>query len=275
MKTIPRYIGVLVILAFTLFPFVWMISTSFTPADEVYTFPPRVIPKEPTLDGYAGIWESAKSDFNFFRWAWNSFLVAVMTTAVSMVIALSGGYAMSRFSFLGKRSLGYLILISQVLPGSVMVIPLYIVLNGMSLLNTHLGLVLAYVTFAIPFCTWMIKGFFDSIPRSLDESGLVEGCTVHQVFLRIVLPLSTPGIAATGIFSFIAGWNEYLFAGVFLRSYDLWTLSLGISRFRGPYTTDWATIMAGSVMIALPIVVLFLVLQRYMVSGMTAGAVKQ
>ena len=275
MNTIPRYIGVLVILAFTLFPFVWMISTSFTPADEVYTFPPRVIPKEPTLDGYAGIWESTKSDFNFFRWAWNSFLVAVMTTAVSMVIALSGGYAMSRFSVLGKRSLGYIILISQVLPGSVMVIPLYIVLNGMSLLNTHLGLVLAYVTFAIPFCTWMIKGVFDSIPRSLDESGLVEGCTVHQVFLRIVLPLSTPGIAATGIFSFIAGWNEYLFAGVFLRSYDLWTLSLGISRFRGPYTTDWATIMAGSVMIALPIVVLFLVLQRYMVSGMTAGAVKQ
>ncbi|WP_020612603.1 carbohydrate ABC transporter permease [Sediminispirochaeta bajacaliforniensis] len=276
MKRSLIYIGVIIVLLFTLFPFIWMVSTSFKPAGEVYAYPPRIIPNEPSVAGYKNIlFSNGQSNFSFLRWAWNSFVVSLLTTIFSMIIALPGGYALSRYSFKGKQTIGYIILISQVLPGSVMIIPFYFLMGKLHLLNTLFGLALAYITFAVPFCTWMIKGFFNAIPSTLDESAIVEGCNMFQVFSRVILPLTIPGIAVTSVFSFITGWNEYIFASVFMKSYSKWTLSLGISSFQGQYTTDWSTIMAGSVFIALPIVFLFLVLQKYLISGMTAGAVKQ
>lgn len=259
----------------TLFPFIWMISTSFKPANEVYSFPPTFIPLEPTIKGYIEILTKSSSSFNFINWTANSTIIALFTTVFSMVIATTGGYGLSRFKFRFKGALTYTILTTQVLPGSLLIVPLYIIMGNLKLLDTHLGLILAYATFSVPFCTWMMKGFFDTISTSIDEAAMVDGASRFKLFTAIIIPLTAPGLVATGLFSFITGWNEYLFASVFMKSYKNWTLPVGIASFQGQYTTNWGTIMAGSVLITLPVVVLFLVLQKHLVSGMTAGAVKQ
>lgn len=268
-------IAVILLCAVTLFPFIWMISTSFKPANEVYSFPPTFVPLEPTFNGYSEILTKSSSSFNFIKWTVNSTVIAVFTTVFSMIIASLGGYGLSRYKFKGKGALTYTILTSQVLPGSLLIVPLYIIMSNLKLLDTHLGLILAYATFSVPFCTWMMKGFFDTIPVSVDEAAMVDGANRFRLFTTIIIPLTAPGLVATGLFSFITGWNEYLFGSIFMKSYNNWTLPVGIASFQGQYTTNWTTIMAGSVLITLPVVALFLVLQKHLVSGMTAGAVKQ
>lgn len=192
-----------------------------------------------------------------------------------MIIATLGGYGLSRFRFRGRGFLSYFILTTQVLPGSLLIIPLYVIMGNLQLLDTRIGLVAAYCTFSVPFCTWMMKGFFDTIPISLEEAARVDGAGRFRIFSTVVLPLTVPGLVATGIFSFINGWNEYLFASTFMKSYENWTLPVGIASFQGQYTTNWGTLMAGAVLITIPVVILFLLLQKHLVSGMTAGAVKQ
>ncbi len=266
---------VILMLAFVLFPVFWMLSTSFKAAGEVYSNPPGYIPKEPNLRGYVKLLTERSNSFNFLIWAKNSLIVALCTTLFSMAIAALGGFGLSRFRFRGRKGIMYTILMTQVLPGSLLIVPLYTIMSSLKLLDTTLGLVLANVTFAVPFCTWTMKGFFDSIPASLDEAARVDGAGRWVTFMHIVLPLTVPGLVATCIFSFITGWNEYLFASIFMRTYSKWTLPVGISSFQGQYGTDWPTIMAGAFMITIPVVFVFLVLQKYLVSGMTAGAVKQ
>lgn len=266
---------VIIVCIFALFPFVWMISTSFKPASEVYSKIPSFIPKAPTAAGYVEMLTTKSSTFDFMQWLGNSVVVAFLTTVVSMIIATLGGYGISRFRFRGRGFLSYFILTTQVLPGSLLIIPLYVIMGNLQLLDTRAGLVIAYCTFSIPFCTWMMKGFFDSIPISLEEAGRVDGAGRFRIFATIILPLTVPGLVATGIFSFINGWNEYLFASTFMKSYENWTLPVGIASFQGQYTTNWGTLMAGAVLITIPVVILFLLLQKHLVSGMTAGAVKQ
>jgi ABC-type glycerol-3-phosphate transport system permease component len=261
---------------FAVFPLLWMISSSFKPSSEIYTLTPGFIPKNPTPAGYTDMLFSKSKNFNMRTWIKNSLIVSTATTLFALGIATLGGYGMSRFRFRGRASLGYVILMTQVLPGSLLIIPLYVVLNTLRLLNTLIALVIAYTTFSVPFCTWMMKSFFDTVPRSLDESASVEGCNKFRTFYLIILPLTVPGLVSTGIFAFIAGWNEYMFASIFMQKYAMWTLPVGIAETAvGQYSTNWTNLMAGGVIIALPIVILFLLLQRHLVSGMTAGAVKQ
>ncbi len=277
MSTVKKAIALFligIICVFAVFPFVWMISTSFKPATEVYS-QPTFIPENPTLKGYQSMILGKSKNFNMKTWMVNSIIVSTSTTFFSLIIASLGGYGLSRFRFAGRKTLGYIILMTQVLPGSLLIIPLYVVLNNLNLLNSLMALVIAYTTFAIPFCTWTMKGFFDTIPLSLDEAASVDGCSRIKTFVTVILPLTVPGLVATGIFSFIAGWNEYLFASIFVQKYAKWTLPVGISTSVGQYSTDWASVMAGAVIITIPIVILFLLLQKYLVSGMTAGAVKQ
>lgn len=272
---ITTIILVIVICIFALFPFVWMISTSFKPAEEVYNTTPTFIPKSPTTQGYYEMLTTESTTFDFKQWTANSVFVAFFTTVFSMVIATLGGYGISRFRFRGRGLLSYVVLTTQVLPGSLLLIPLYIIMSNMQLLDTRLGLVLAYATFSVPFCTWMMKGFFDSIPISLEEAARVDGAGRFRCFATVVMPLTVPGLVATGLFAFINGWNEYLFASTFMKSYGNWTLPMGIASFQGQYATNWGTLMAGSVLITIPVVILFLALQKHLVGGMTAGAVKQ
>lgn len=263
-----------IIVIFAVFPFVWILSTSFKDSSEIYATP-TLIPSEPTLDGYKDILFKESRNFDFKIWVRNSVLVSVGTTVFSLIIATLGGYGISRYRFKGRGFLSYFILMTQVVPSSLLIIPLYITMNRLGLIDTLISLVLAYTTFSIPFCTWMMKGFFDSIPRSLDEAAMVDGCNPFMAYVRVVLPLTAPGLVATGIFSFISGWNEYLFASIFVQKYQNWTIPRGISSFIGQYSTNWAAVMAGAALITVPVVIIFLLLQKYLVSGMTAGAVKQ
>lgn len=265
----------IIVCIFALFPFIWMLSTSFKTNSEIYTAAPTFIPKEPTGAGYINMFTTETSTFNFKQWAANSVFVAFFTTAFSMIIAVLGGYGISRYRFKGRGALSYIVLTTQVLPGSLLMIPLYIIMGNFNLLDTKTGLMLAYVTFTVPFCTWMMKGFFDSIPISLEEAAKVDGAGTFRCFATVVLPLTVPGLVSTGLFAFINGWNEYLFASSFMQSYGNWTLPVGIASFKGQYATDWGTLMAGSVLITIPVVILFLGLQKHLVGGMTAGAVKQ
>lgn len=262
----------LIVCLFCIFPFCWMISVSFKPASEVYV-PPTLFPKAPTLDGYRNMLATTGA-FSFTTWLKNSVIASLCTTLFSLIIATLGAYGLARFRFRGRNALAYLILTTQVIPGALIIVPLYIIMSNLNLLDNMIGLILAYTTFTVPFCTWMMKGYFDSISPTIDEAAMVDGANRFQVFTRIVLPLSLPGLAATTIFAFISGWNEYVFASVLLRSYENWTLPIGIASFQGQYDTNWGTLMAGAVMITVPVVVIFWLLQKHLVAGMTAGAVK-
>lgn len=266
---------ILVFCAFSIFPFIWMLSTSFKPSGEIFNYPPVWIPKAPTFAGYQNIW--AKNDIynvRFVQWIWNSLSVAGFTTFCSMIIASMGGYGMSRFWFRGRTLLGYIILITQMIPEALLLVPLYLVFKELGLLDNHWSLIIGYTTFAVPFSTWMMRGYFNTIPVELDESAMVDGAGRFGAFFRVVLPLTLPGLAATAIFSFILGWNEYLFASVFLNTYSNWTLPVALASFSGQYMIQWTHLMAGSVVVTLPVMIFFLFLQRYLVSGITAGAVK-
>lgn len=265
---------VVTLCSFSVFPFLWMISTSLKPAEEIYTYDPSFVPKDATMEGYVAMFTEKTRTINFPQWVLNSAICATSTSAISLLIACTGAYGMSRYRFKGRLALGYVILIAQVLPGSLLLIPLFMVLSNLNLLNSFAGLVVMYVTFAVPFCTWMMKGFFDTISQTLDEAARIDGASELGVFFRIVLPLTTPGIAVTAFFSFVTGWNEFLFASICMRDYSKWTLSVGLSSFQGQYTTNWTNLMAGAVIITVPLVVLFLCLQKHLVGGMTAGSVK-
>jgi ABC-type glycerol-3-phosphate transport system permease component len=276
-KKAVRVISVLlvcVVCLFAVFPFVWILSTSFKPAAEIYQTP-SLVPNDPTLEGYRNILMSSARQFDFKQWLSNSVVVALITTFFSLAIASLGGYGLSRFRFGGRKMLSYSILVTQVIPGSLLIIPLYVIMNTLGLINTLTALVLAYTTFALPFCTWMMKGFFDTIPKSLDEAAVMDGCGHFQTFFQIIAPLTVPGLLATGLFSFINGWNEYLFASILVQRYNKWTITVGLASFVGQYSTNWAAVMAGATIITVPVILAFLFLQKYLVSGMTAGAVKQ
>lgn len=269
------YACAVLISLFAVSPFLWMILTSLKPQAEIYSTPLTYLPQELHWEGYKGMLNPHADDSaNFMKWFGNTAFVSLLTTVFSLIISAFGGYAMSRFGFRGRMSLGYIILLTQMLPGSLLIIPLYLIMKDYNLLNSHLGLVIAYTTFAVPFCTWMLKGYFDSVSQSIDEAARVDGANRFTTFIRILLPLTLPGLVVTGIFSFLTSWNEFMFAQTFISDYDKWTLSVGIASFQGQYVVNWDYLMAGSVITTLPIVIAFWLLQKHLVSGMTAGAVK-
>jgi ABC-type glycerol-3-phosphate transport system permease component len=269
------YLCAILISLFAISPFIWMIFTSLKTQSEVYSTPLTYLPQALHTGGYEAMLDpKADDNANFMKWFANTTLVSLLTTVLSLIISALGGYAMSRFGFRGRMSLGYIILLTQMLPGSLLIVPLYFIMRDYHLLNTHFGLVIAYTTFAVPFCTWMLKGYFDSVSQSIDEAASVDGANRWTTFIRIILPLTLPGLVVTGIFSFLTSWNEFMFAQTFLSDYSKWTLSVGIASFQGQYVVNWDYLMAGSVITTLPIVIAFWLLQKHLVSGMTAGAVK-
>ena len=249
--------------------------TSLKPQAEIYSKPLAYLPSRIQWEGYKQMLNpKADPSVNFIVWFQNTAIVSVLTTALSLVVSALGGYAMSRFRFRGRMSIGYVILLTQMLPGSLLIIPLYLIMKEYQLLNSYLGLVIAYATVAVPFCTWMLKGYFDSISPAIDEAASIDGAGRWTIFARVVLPLTLPGLVVTAVFSFLTSWNEFMFAQTFLSDYDKWTLSVGIASFQGQYVVNWDYLMAGSVMTTIPIVLAFWLLQKHLVSGMTAGAVK-
>lgn len=254
-----------------LVPTLWMVSTALKPNDEVMVTPPQWIPDAPTWESFVRIWD----DYPFATYFANSVYIVLAATIISLVFSAMAGYGASRFRFKGKSTFLTFLLVTQMFPSIMLLIPFYKVLKTLGLIDTHLGLILVYISFTIPFCTWMMMGFFQGIPKELDEAATIDGCGRIRTFVQIILPLSLPGIAATAIYSFLQGWNEYMFALILTTSEDMKTLPVGIGQLNGFYKIVWNDMMAASFVSSLPLVILFLFLQKYFISSLTAGAVKQ
>ncbi|MFF8383694.1 sugar ABC transporter permease [Streptomyces kanasensis] len=214
------------------------------------------------------------TETEFPRWFANSLIVAAGTTVVGVFVAASTGYAISRMRFPGHRSLMWVLLLTQMFPVAVLIVALYNILGGMGLLDSHLGLVLTYCSVSVPFCAWMMKGYFDTIPHEIDEAGRVDGLTPFGTFYRLILPLAKPGLAVTAFYSFITAWGEVAFARAFLSTDSMLTLSVGLQSFIGQHKAEWGYLTASAVIISIPAGLVFLLVQRNLVAGLTAGGTK-
>ncbi len=269
--TVLAYLVLAVVCIFNLLPFVFMLFTSLKTDQEAYAIPPTFWPEKATLDAYAQIlvW----SDFP--RYFLNSTIVSLGTAILSTILGALAGYGFSRFNFRGRGSYMGLILATQLLPGVLLVGPYFKLLSAVGLYNTHLGLVLAFTTITLPFSTWMLKGFIDTVPEEMDQAALVDGCTAFGAFLRVVLPVIVPGMVATIVFAFLLAWGDLLWALVLTSSDDMAMVTLGLSRLVTQFRIIWPQLMAGSIIASIPCMVLYLALQSYLVKGLTAGAVKE
>lgn len=260
-------LGVIIVL---IFPFIWMLSTSLKPPEEIFTEMPRWIPENPTLNNFNHILRNTA----FPRYFINSVVVAFITMILALVVTVFAGYALSRFNFRGKRVFSLWLLLSQMFPPMLLVIPIFVLMLRLRLVDTYPALIITYGTFALPFSTWMLKAYFDTVPRDLEEAAQVDGCTRLQALSRVVLPLAAPGIVTVALFVFILAWQEYMFALTLTRSTNMRTLPVGISLFLGEYRVLWGSLMAGAVVVTAPVIFIFSYLQKYIVQGLTLGAVK-
>lgn len=255
---------------FAFFPIYWMAITSITPTEDVFRFPPSLIPRAVTGRFYADFFTNAK----LITYLGNSFLVSVSTTVCSLAVSVYAGYSFSKYRYRGRRSLMFLLLSAQMFPQALLLITLYLMFAQLKLINTYIGLILSFTTFTLPLCVWTLKNFFDTLPDDLIEAAKVDGATPLQIIHRIMLPLALPALVSTGLFAFIRAWNDYIFA-LTLAGPERMTLPPGLAlSFIGEFQTSWPNLMASSLIVSLPVVVIFIFMQRYIVSGLSAGAVK-
>jgi multiple sugar transport system permease protein len=263
------------LLIFTVLPMVWMVLTSVKTQFAAMQYPPQWWPTEPTLQSYIKLLDpSNKIGQDFLRYFWNSLYVSALTTVLGVGVAVPAAYAFSRFRFPGRTFLFFAVLLRNMFPAVVFLMPLFLLMRWLGLVGSHGSLILTYLTFGLPLSIWLLKGFYDNIPIQLEQAARIDGATRFQAFLLIVMPLSTPGIIATSIFSFIGAWNEYVYAATFISAKHSMTLPVGIQTFFAEFATDWPGLMAATFLMSVPVVVLFLVLQKYFVRALTEGAVK-
>jgi N,N'-diacetylchitobiose transport system permease protein len=269
-----RWISTTIAIVFSaiwIFPVYWMVNTAFKPRPEVMTSTPLFLPTHPTIDNFV----IAITESGFLVDLRNSAIVVVAAVVASILLGLFAAAALSRFQFRGRRTIMVFILIVQMLPSTALLIPLFLIFNSVGLLGTYAGLVLAYVGAVLPFSIWVMRGFFIAIPMEVEEAARIDGASTWQVLTQVLFPLVMPGVIATGIFAFIAAWNDYLVAYVFMKDQSHYTLPLWLASFSTPNTgTDFGGQMAASVLFSLPVVVFFMIIQRNLVTGMSAGAVK-
>ena len=267
--------ALVVICLVTLYPVLWVVGLALSPTQG---FTPGLwpLPAHPTLDNFAELLGSTDKDGHllFWRQLFNSVLISALTTAVGMLLSMTAAYAMSRFAFAGRKLGLTALLATQMFPATMMSVPLYAIMNRLHLLNTLTGLVLVYSTSAVPFCVWMLKGYFDTIPRDLEEAALLDGASHGQIFWRVVLPLARPALAVTALFSFMTAWNEFILAATFLDDATKFTLPVALQRFVGEYKTEWGHFAAGALVVSAPVMAVFFALQKHLVGGLTAGGVK-
>ncbi len=264
------YSALAVAALFAFFPIYWMLATSLRPNSEVFAFPPSLLPRTFTLEHYQNFIRNPQ----LLRYLGNSVLVASVTALASLLISTYAAYAFSKFRFTGRRSLMFLVLSAQMFPQALLLITLYLMFARLQLLDTYLVLVLSFTTFTLPLCIWMLKGYFDQIPNDLIEAAKVDGANQMQIIHRVLLPITRPALVATGLFAFMRGWNDFIYA-LTLVSKNKQTLPPGlVLTYVGEFQSQWADMMAASLLVSLPLVIAFVIFQRHIVSGLTAGAVK-
>ncbi len=263
--------GVLSVLAIAvLFPFYWMIVTSFKSEDQMRSIVSMFWPKPFAVENYQQL--LAKTEFA--AWYGNSVFVAVSSTLLATAVGTIGAYALARLKFLGRGFMASATLITYLVPPSILFIPLYKQMQGLGMANSLAGLIAAYPSFTVPFVTWLLMGYFESIPEELEEAAMIDGATRFVAFYRIVLPLSAPGVLAAGLYAFTQAWNEFLYALVFITDGKLRTLPVGLASFITGDVYGWGYLMSGAVLTTLPVIAAYIYLQKYMVEGLTAGSVK-
>jgi multiple sugar transport system permease protein/raffinose/stachyose/melibiose transport system permease protein len=252
-----------------LLPILWSINFSLRPPSERYNFLTNPFKVSYTLKNYKKALYPA-----FIRYIINSIIISFCTAIIALVISIFAAYAFSRLKFYGRRHLFIAILLSQLIPITALIIPVYQILRSMHLINTYFGLIISYLTFTVPVSIWMLKGFFDNIPVEIEEAAIVDGCSKLGAFFRVVIPISKPGITATVVWIVIMTWQEVIYALTIITSKEMRTISVGILDFIGQWAIDYPTLFAGAIIVSVPIIILFIFLQRYFVAGLAEGAVK-
>ena len=269
-QTALSYALLAILLVLVLFPFYWMTITSFKTEDQMRSLVSMFWPSPFVFENYEQLLR--KTDFGI--WYRNSALVAIASTLLASAIGTIGAYALARLRFLGRAFLSSATLITYLVPPSILFIPLYAQIRTMGLADSLAGLIAAYPSFTVPFVTWLLMGYFGSIPEELEEAAMIDGATRFGAFRRIILPLAAPGVLAAGLFAFTQAWNEFLYALVFISDVKQRTLPVGLSTFITGDVYGWGYLMAGAVLTTLPVIGVYTYLQRYMVEGLTAGSVK-
>ncbi|HEV8458102.1 MAG TPA: carbohydrate ABC transporter permease [Methylomirabilota bacterium] len=262
------FLGALLIIV--LFPFYWMTITSLKSEDQMRSLVSMFWPSPVVLDNFRQL--LTRTDF--VAWFGNSAIVAISSTLLATAIGTLGAYALARLRFLGRASMSSAVLITYLVPPSILFIPLYAQMRSLGLADSRAGLIAAYPSFTVPFVTWLLMGYFESIPVELEESAMIDGATRFGAFRRIILPLAAPGVLAAALFAFTQAWNEFLYALVFITNVKLRTLPVGLSTFITGDVYGWGYLMAGAVLTTLPVIAAYIYLQKYMVEGLTAGGVK-
>ncbi len=272
---IATYVALIALCTVVLYPVLLILKKAIEPGRQ-FSLSISPIPGAVTGDHFTELFtkRGANGELLFLRHALNSIITAVATTVVGVVLSCTAAYALSRFRFPGRKTGLTMFLVVQMFPATLLLLPLYVILDKLGLLNSILGLVLVYSTTAIPFCVWTLKGYFDSLPRELEEAARIDGASPWMIFRRIILPLSRPAIAVTALFSFMTAWNEFIMASTFMTDERKYTLPVLIQQSVTEFSADWGLFAAGAVITSVPVMIAFYVLQKYLVGGLTAGAVK-
>ena len=259
-----------VMLVWTLVPFYWMLATSLKKDREIYGYEATLVPRQPTLQNYVRLFDKTP----FVKYLRNSAIVSIGNTLASLLLATLGAYALARLRFPGRTLIARGLVFTYLVPPALLFIPLFAVMSVLRLVDTHHGLILAYLGFSVPFSTWLLMGYFRSVPLELEEAALVDGCTRLGSLVRVILPMSLPALAVVAFFSFTQSWNEFLYANVFVNSVDVRTVTTGLTLFIVEDVFFWGPMMGASFLSALPPLLLYLVFQRWVVKGLTLGGVK-
>jgi arabinogalactan oligomer / maltooligosaccharide transport system permease protein len=277
MATDKRSVGSSVLIHMTLlgavaiavFPVMWILAASFKPANRILSSEIKFIDR-PTLDNYVRV----LTETDFPTWFMNSVVTAAFTMLFGVFMAASAGYALSRFNFPGRRTLMWTFLITQMFPVAILIVPIYTIMANLGLINTLTSLVIAYCTVAVPFCTWMLKGYYDTIPRELDEAAALDGLGPFQTFYRVILPLARPGLAVTMFYTFLTAWSEIAYATAFLQTDNKFTLGYGLQTFVPQFNQRWEYLTPAAILVLIPAALVFMLAQRHLVGGLAAGATK-
>lgn len=264
------YIFLIAVTIIALYPIVNVFTISIRPNDRLLSTSLAIIPEGATFKQYIELFTNRP----FLLWVWNSTIVSGVVTITGVALASTAGYALSRFKFIGKQVSMVGILTTQMFPATMLLLPMYIMLIKLGLLNSYLGIIIVYSATALPFCVWQMKGYYDTIPFSLEESARIDGCNRWQAFYKIIFPLAAPALVITALFSFMTAWSEYIVAAQILQDTKLYTLPLGLKSFQSNLTTEWGLYAAASLVVSIPVVALFIILSKWLVSGLTLGSVK-
>jgi arabinogalactan oligomer/maltooligosaccharide transport system permease protein len=273
LRVMCTHAGLVLFTGATLYPVLWVLKMALTPS-QAFSLGVNPWPTDPSWVNFVEVVGWGEEGALFLRQAFNSIVIATSTAALGLALSTTAAYALSRWNFPGKDRSMEAFLVTQMFPGVVMAIPLYILLDLLGLLDTMTGLILVYSTTSVPFSVWMLKGYFDTIPVELEEAARLDGASRWMTFTHIILPLARPALAVTGLFSFMTAWNEFILAATFLNDRSSFTLPVVLQRYVSDYGTDWGHFAAGAVLVSLPVMLLFFVLQKHFVEGLTAGSVK-